>query len=96
MPLCTCDPIGCIRSRKEYMTPKQKVEVAKALYLMTEKSQRDICEIVDWAEKTFSEQKIKGKWGELREKRTLSKQQIVTELHAQTLGMLENAKAEGR
>lgn len=78
------------------MTNKQKVEVAKALYLMTEKSQREICDIVDWAEKTFSEQKTKGKWGEMREKKTMSKQQIVTELHAQTLGLLELVKAEGR
>ena len=78
------------------MTAKQKAEVAKALYLITEKTQREICEIVDWSEKTFSEQKSKGKWGELREKKTMSKQQIVTELHAQTLGLLESAKDEGR
>jgi hypothetical protein len=78
------------------MTTKQKAEVAKTLYLTSDKTQKEICEIVGWPEKTFSSFKKKEKWGEQRETKTLSKQQIVTELHWQTLKMLEAAKAEDR
>lgn len=78
------------------MTQKQKAEVAKTLYLTTEKTQKEICEIVEWTEKTFTEQKQKGDWDEQRETKTLSKQQIVTELHNQTLKLLQLVKSEDR
>lgn len=78
------------------MTPKQKAEVAKTLFITTEKTQKEICEIVGWTEKTFGEQKLKGNWNDQRETKTLSKQQIVTELHSQTLKLLDSAKSENR
>lgn len=78
------------------MTTKQKEEVAKTLFLTTDKTQKEICEIVGWPEKKFSINKKKEKWGEQRETKSMTKQQIVTELHWQTLKMLEAAKAENR
>lgn len=78
------------------MNQKQKADVAKTLFLTTEKTQKEICEIVGWTEKTFSEQKQKGKWNELRETKTMTKQQIISLLHYQTLKMVEVAKDEGR
>lgn len=78
------------------MTKEQKVDIARTLYLMSDKTQKEICLIVDWTEKTFGEQKRKGKWDELKDTRSLTKQQIVTILHAQTLKIIELAKSEER
>ena len=78
------------------MTRKQKIDVARTLYLMTEKSQKEICQVVDWTEKTFTEQKQKGKWGEMRETKSLTKQQIISMLHTQTFKIIEAAKDENR
>lgn len=78
------------------MTKNQKVEVARTLYLMTEKSQKEICEVVGWSEQTFCEQKQKGKWNEMRDTRTLTKQQIISMLHSQTLRIVDAAKDENR
>lgn len=78
------------------MKSSEKAEIAKALFLTTEKTQKEICEIVGWHEKTFREQKTKGKWDSQKETKTLSKQQIITLLHEQTLLMVQTVKAEGR
>ena len=78
------------------MTRQQKIDVARTLYLMTEKTQKEICEVVNWTEKTFTEQKQKGKWNEMRDTKSLTKQQIITMLHTQTLKIIEAAKDEDR
>src|SRR5256885_10308848 len=78
------------------MTRNQKVEVARTLYLMTEKSQKEICDVVGWTEKSFTEQKQKGKWNELRDTKSLTKQQIISLLHTQTLKIIDAAKDENR
>lgn len=78
------------------MTQKQKIDVARTLYLMTEKSQKEISEVVGWSEKTFSEQKQKGKWNELRDTKSLTKQQIISMLHTQLLKISDVAKDENR
>lgn len=78
------------------MDNQQKKEVAKALYLNTDKSQREICEIVGWTEKTFSDTKSKQRWGEIKETKNLTKQQIISMLHAQTLKTMQLAQDENR
>lgn len=78
------------------MTTKQKIDIARTLYLMTEKSQKEISEVVGWTEKTFTEQKQKGKWSEMRDTKSLTKQQIISMLHTQTFKLIEGAKDENR
>jgi hypothetical protein len=78
------------------MTTKQKIDVARTLYLMTEKSQKEIAEVVGWTEKTFTEQKQKGRWSEMRDSKSLTKQQIISMLHTQTFKLIEGAKDENR
>ena len=78
------------------MNGKQKAEIARLLYLSTEKTQKEICEVVGWSEKTFTEQKQKGKWHELRDTKSLTKQQIISMLHTQTLKLVEAAKDDDR
>ena len=38
------------------MTKEQKQEIARTLYLVSDKTQKEICTIVGWTEKTFIEQ----------------------------------------
>ena len=78
------------------MTTKQKIDVARTLFLMTEKSQKEIAEVVGWTEKTFTEQKQKGLWREMRDTKSLTKQQIISMLHTQTFKLIEGAKDENR
>lgn len=78
------------------MTQKQKIDVARTFYLMTEKSQKEICEVVKWTEKTFTEQKQKGKWNEMRDTKNLTRQQILSMLHTQLLKISDVAKDESR
>ena len=78
------------------MNRVQKIEIARTLYLLTEKSQKEICDVVKWTEKTFTEQKQKGNWSELRDTKSLTKQQIISMLHTQTFKLIEGAKDENR
>ncbi|MEO8150259.1 MAG: hypothetical protein ABI723_21675 [Bacteroidia bacterium] len=78
------------------MNQEQKIEVAKTFYLSTDKTQKEICEIVEWTEKTFREQKQKGKWNEMRETKNFTKQQIITMMHHQTFKLMQTAKDENR
>ncbi|MEP7169099.1 MAG: hypothetical protein ABI855_06975 [Bacteroidota bacterium] len=78
------------------MNEKQKIEVAKILFLTTDKTQKEICEVVSWAEKTFSKHKQKGSWEQLHETKSLTKQQIISLLHTQTLKLIDAAKNENR
>ena len=78
------------------MKAQQKAEVARTLYLMTDKTQKEICEIVAWTEKTFIDQKRKGRWEEMKDTKSLTRQQIITILHGQTLKLIEAANEENR
>ncbi|MBK8847293.1 MAG: hypothetical protein IPO27_12410 [Bacteroidetes bacterium] len=78
------------------MTTKQKIEIARTMFLNIEKTQKEICEIVMWTEKTFTEQKQKGKWTELRDTKSLTRQQIISMLHIQLLRIADVAKDESR
>ncbi len=78
------------------MKSSEKAEIAKVLFLSTDKTQKEICEIVEWTEKTFREQKQKGKWVEIRETKNLTKQQIITMMHHQTYKLMQTAKDENR
>lgn len=78
------------------MNEKQKIEVAKILFLSTDKTQKEICDIVKWTEKTFSKQKQKGNWGEMLETKSLTKQQIISMLHSQTFKIADAATNEKR
>ena len=78
------------------MDNQQKKEVARALYLNTKKTQKEICEIVDWTEKTFSDTKAKEGWGDIKDTKSLTKQQIISMMHSQTLKMMMAAEEENR
>ena len=78
------------------MKQDQKRELAKTLYLMTDKSQKEICEVVGWTEKTFSANKQKEGWEQLKAARTTSRDNLVGILHIQALKITEAAQKKNR
>lgn len=68
---------------KKEIGRQQKRDLAFDLYLNTDKSQKEICEIVGWTEKTFSENKDKGNWEELKGAETITSRKIIANLYQQ-------------
>jgi len=66
---------------KEKLSNDKKRDIALDLYLNTDKSQKDICEIVNWSEKTFSNNKEKFNWEKLKGASTITAQNIIGKLY---------------
>lgn len=66
---------------KESLGNKDKERLAFDLYCNTDKSQKDICEIVGWSEKTFTAHKLKGNWEELKSASSITAQKIIRNLY---------------
>lgn len=63
------------------MSNDRKRDIALDLYLNTDKSQKEICEIVDWSEKTFGTNKEKHMWDALKGASTITAQNIISQLY---------------
>lgn len=66
---------------KQKMSNDRKRDIALDLYLNTDKSQKEICEIVDWSEKTFGTNKEKYSWEQLKGASTVTAQNIISKLY---------------
>lgn len=66
---------------KQKMSNDRKRDIALDLYLNTDKSQKEICEIVDWSEKTFGTNKEKHMWDALKGASTITAQNIIAQLY---------------
>ncbi len=74
------------------MKKESKIEIARLMYLTTEKSQKEIASMVGWTEKQMTEAKQKHGWEAMRDNKGFSKQQIISLLHEQALKIIEAAK----
>lgn len=74
---------------KKGFTNDQKREVALDLFLNTDKTQKQICEIVGWTEKTFIANKEKNNWGALKSASTLGAQNIIAKLYGKIEKLIE-------
>jgi len=63
------------------MKRAEKKQVAFDLYMNTDKSQREIAELVGCMEKTLSQWKTKENWEELKAAQTLTASKIITQLY---------------
>lgn len=72
---------------KDKTSNDKKRELALDLYLNTDKSQKEICAIVGWTEKTFSSNKEKYKWDELKGASTITAQNIIRKLYLKLDGL---------
>lgn len=69
------------RKKSNPLTNKDKLNIAFDLYLNTDKTQAEICEIVDWAENTFTRNKREGNWDELKSAQELTSNKIITNIY---------------
>ena len=77
---------------KTVLNSDRKREIALDLYLNTDKSQKEICAIVGWNEKTFTENKNKYNWDALKGASTLTAQRIIMKLYTKMDAMTEEEK----
>lgn len=70
-------------------TLDDKKNLAFELFMNTDKSQKDIAEIVGVAEKTISKWKQQGKWEELKGAETVTAQKIVANLYQKAYELSE-------
>ncbi len=76
---------------KNNLSAKEKRDMAYDLYMNTDKTQVEICDVVDWSERTFSENKKKGNWDELKSAMELTSQKIIVNIYRR----LQDATKEG-
>ncbi len=74
----------------------KKKELALELYLHTGKTQKEICEVVGWTEITFSRNKEKFRWAELKAAHSITRENLVRNLLMQADQITENARTEKR
>lgn len=63
------------------MSRSDKRAVALDLYLNTDKTQKEICEIIGWTQATFTENKEKGDWEALKGATTITAANIIKKLY---------------
>lgn len=79
-------------AQKKELGREQKRQLALDLYLNTDYTQKQICAIVGWSEKSFSDNKEKGKWEELKGAQTITAQKIIRNLHVRAYELSEQGK----
>lgn len=85
---------GCIFALEmKKLTGKDKEGIAFDLYMNTDKTQIEICEIVGWNPKTFSQKKKLGKWEELRGASEITAHKITINLYKRLSEITEEGKA---
>jgi hypothetical protein len=63
------------------LSNKDKENIAFDLYMNTDKTQAEICAIVDWAPKTFTKKKQEGMWDELKGATQITAHRIISNLY---------------
>ena len=63
------------------LTRNRKQELALELYLNTDKTQREICDVVGWTEKTFTAHKERGDWQSLKGATSITAARIIKKLY---------------
>lgn len=68
-------------AKKKALNQKQKQEKALEMYLNTDLSQKEICEIIGWTEATFTKNKEKLGWGSLKGASSITSNKIISKLY---------------
>lgn len=76
-----CKHQGETMAKKQPLSRKQKQDKALEMYLNTELSQKEICEIIGWTEKTFTDNKEKHGWATLKGASTITSRKILGKLY---------------
>jgi len=89
-----CIHKGQYMAKKKELSREQKRELALEMYLNTDKTQREICEIIGWTPKTFTENKEKGDWEALKGATTITAANIIKKLYLKLEILVDNEKID--
>lgn len=81
-------------AKKDNLSRERKRELALEMYLNTDKTQKEICEIVGWTEKTFTENKEKGDWDSLKGATTITAANIIKKLYQKLERLVDGDKVD--
>lgn len=84
-----CKHKEIIMAKAQPLSRKQKQDKALEMYLNTELSQKEICEIIGWTEKTFTDNKEKYGWSSLKGASTITSQKIISKLYLRLEQMMD-------
>ncbi len=81
-------------AKNDNLSRERKRDLALELYLNTDKTQKEICEIVGWTEKTFTENKEKGVWDALKGASTITAANIIRKLYLKLEELVDAEKID--
>ncbi|PLW89991.1 hypothetical protein [Mucilaginibacter sp.] len=68
-------------AKVDKLSRERKRELALEMYLNTDKTQKEICNIVGWTEATFTDNKEKGQWDSLKGATSITAANIIKKLY---------------
>ena len=80
--------------KESKLSRERKRDLALEMYLNTDKSQKEICEIVGWTEKTFTDNKEKGVWDALKGASTITAANIIRKLYLKLEDLVDADKID--
>lgn len=81
-------------AKVDKLSRERKRDLALEMYLNTDKSQKEICEIVGWTEKTFTDNKEKGVWDALKGASTITAANIIRKLYLKLEDLVDADKID--
>ncbi|WP_312399509.1 transposase [Chryseobacterium sp.] len=81
-------------SDRKKLTNEEKYSIAQDLYLETDKTQKEIAEIVGVTEKTLGKWKWDGEWELLKSASTVTSRKIIDNLYKRAYELSENPKSK--
>jgi DNA-binding XRE family transcriptional regulator len=81
-------------NEKKKMTNDEKYSIAQDLFLETDKTQKEIAEIIHVTEKTLGKWKTEGEWDLLKSASTVTARKIIENLYKKAHALSEDPKSK--
>lgn len=81
-------------AKNDKLSQERKRELALEMYLNTDKSQKEICDIVGWTEATFTKNKEKFGWDSLKGATSITAQNIIKKLYLKLEALVDADKID--
>lgn len=81
-------------AKVDKLSRERKRELALEMYLNTDKTQKEICNIVGWTEATFTDNKEKGQWDSLKGATSITAANIIKKLYLKLEALVDADKID--
>lgn len=81
-------------AKKTKISRDNKRELALEMYMNTDKTQKEICEIIGWTQKTFTDNKEKHGWDSLKGASTITAANIIRKLYVKLEEVVDADKVD--